>query len=306
MAQVALVCGASGFIGRHAVEAFQAMGWDTFGGGRRSGASAVTGLLGAKYSEGDFRDRRFVEALLQRCRPDRIVFAAGPSDVQASFADPLEDFEAQTTPLFLLLDCARKQPNPPGVLLISSAAVYGNPVNLPVSETSETRPISPYGFHKLCQERLLDQFAALYGLPTCKARLFSTLGSGLRRLAVWEITRRAMHGSFQLRGHGHESRDYLPVDDIGRAIAGLAEAAPFKGEVVNVGSGCETTIAELANEIYQALGIVHAPAFDGKLLAGSPIRWCADVSTLRSFGFAQKNPLAASIAETVNWIKLNA
>jgi len=297
--QAALVLGSGGFIGRHATHALRAAGWNVFGAGR---AAAPHGLDHA-YFAGDLRDRAYVARLLDATRPERIVFACGPASVQRSFEDPVADFDAALLPLVQVLDGARRATRAPGVLLVSSAAVYGNPDSVPVAEGAPCKPISPYGFHKLQQEMLLDEFFALYGLPVCKARVFSTYGPGVRQLAVWDIARRALKGDFSLHGTGTESRDYLHVADVGAALEKICAGAPFAGECINVASGTETPIAQLANLIYSAAGAAGSPAFEGAAEPGKPLRWRADTGRLRALGFAPAVPLEQGLAETVEWIR---
>lgn len=306
MAKVALICGATGFIGGYTVRAFVDAGWQVMGAGRSALASCASSVGDVPYFQGDLQEQSFVDAVFKAAAPHQIVFAAGPSNVQQSFDDPTRDFESQVLPLFRLLDAARKLRKLPQVLLVSSAAVYGNPAHLPVAETCPLAPISPYGFHKLHQERLLDEFAALYGMATCKARVFSTYGIGLQHLAVWDITRRMLSGESKLRGKGLESRDYLNVSDVANALEMIAARSEFAGEAVNVASGTEVTIDELARAINRALANVVEPSFDGEELAGSPIRWQADTGALSALGFVQKIPLAVGIAETVDWIRQSA
>jgi UDP-glucose 4-epimerase len=299
--RTALVLGAHGFIGRYAVAALRAAGWTVFGAGRAAALASESA-----YFAGDLRQRDHVGHILDSVRPGRIVFACGPASVQRSFEDPVGDFEAQMLPLVQVLDGARRAAHRPGVLLVSSAAVYGNPASIPVAESAPCQPISPYGFHKVQQEMLLDEFLALYGLPVCKARVFSTYGPGVRQLAVWDIAQRALKGDFTLHGTGRESRDYLHVADAGAALEKICSAAPFAGECINVASGVETPIEQLAALIYRATGAAGSPAFAGAAEPGKPMRWRADVSRLRALGFAPALPLEQGLRETVDWVRAHA
>jgi UDP-glucose 4-epimerase len=193
----------------------------------------------------------------------------------------------------------------PAVLLVSSAAVYGNPAAIPVGEDAPLAPISPYGFHKIQQELLLDEYRKVFGVRTCKARVFSTYGPGLRHLAVWDIAQRALRGDFSLHGSGQESRDYLHVHDVGRGLAHLCRHAPFEGEAINIASGQETPIGDLARMIYAGLGVQGEPRFQGDELSGSPLRWRADVSRLHALGFAAEFAAEDGLRETMKWIVAN-
>src|SRR3569623_1506050 len=165
-----LVCGAGGFIGAHTCRALADLGYEV-AGVALAPAQAVAGAR--HWIEGDLRDAAFASQTVRALRPQRIVFAAGAADVQASVEAPARDFADQTLPLVNVLDAARRLEAPPAVLLVSSAAVYGNPGTVPVTESAPAAPVSPYGFHKLTQETLLAEFRSLYGIPACAARAFS-------------------------------------------------------------------------------------------------------------------------------------
>jgi UDP-glucose 4-epimerase len=306
MAEGALICGAGGFLGSYTAAAFRDAGWRVIGAGRGDALGLEQYPKDVPFIRGDFESPVFVSQLLDEAKPNRLVFAAGPSDVQRSILDPVRDFNDQMLPLIQVLWAASRASPPPGVLLVSSAAIYGNAGRLPVAESEPPYPISPYGFHKLAQETLLDEFGTLYGVPICKARVFSTYGRGLRRLAVWEIARRAMAGDYKLRGTGEETRDYLHVSDVAQALDCIARCAPFQGEIINIASGDESSMEHVASLIYSALGISMTPEFDGTCLAGSPLRWRADVTALHGLGFKQRISLETGISDTVAWIKRHA
>ena len=294
MNRVTLVCGAGGFIGGTCLPVFDDAGWKVAASGRGMLGESRRDRPGIPFYRGDFSDATFASRMLSEVKPDRVVFLAAPASVGQSFIDPVADFRDQTSPFIQFLECARLTPNPPGVLLVSSAAIYGNPRSIPVPERAAPDPISPYGFHKLQQELLLDEYAKLYGMSTCKARVFSTYGPGLRHLAVWDIARRAI------------GRDYLHVSDVARALESICRHAPFQGESINVASGVEQTIEHVADLIYEAVGAKATPMFEGSQVKGNPVRWRADVQRLAALGFSPRVPFASGIADTVAWISANA
>ena len=309
MSRSILITGAAGFIGGYATERFNRAGWRLIGVDRREmGTFAHLAKPNFDfYTQNDLTDERSIVALLNRHRPEACIHLAAPASVRASLENPREDFIAQTFPLFCLLEAIRLSEVSPRLLLVSSAAVYGNPDSLPISEQGKIIPISPYGFHKHHQERLLDEYHALYGLQVCKARVFSTYGPGLAHLAVWDITRRAIRGDYMVHGTGEETRDYLFVKDVASALSCIVENASFSGEAINVGSGEETPIITLAEKIYSALGLDAKPRLQNvQEIAGNPMRWRADVSRLSALGFEREVSLDAGIRSTVEWIKANS
>jgi UDP-glucose 4-epimerase len=300
-----LITGAAGFIGGYAADHFSKAGWRVIAVDRNQRDSYThPAKPHIEYSiSADLSYENIIVPLQQFC-PQVCIHLAGPASVGASFRDPLADFAAQTQPLLQLLESVRLSEIPTHVLLVSSAAVYGNPENLPIPEDAEVKPISPYGFHKYYQEALLDQYRALYGVSVCKARVFSTYGPGLPHLAVWDITRRALRGDYTIFGSGEETRDYLYIEDVAAALCCIAERASFAGEAINIASGRETRILDLTEKIYLELGLdATTRLLKQQGSSGNPVRWCANVSRLERLGFTRRISLEEGISRTVNWIR---
>jgi UDP-glucose 4-epimerase len=112
--------------------------------------------------------------------------------------------------------------------------------------------------------RGLQEFFQVYGLPTASVRIFSAYGLGLRRQVLWDICRKALSCEpLALMGTGKESRDFIHVGDIARALETVAMSAPMQGEVYNLASGREVTIMQLAEIILDTLGLDCQLQFDG-------------------------------------------
>ena len=303
-----MLTGAAGFIGSYVAACFSSAGWHVTALDR-NGAEDPNHPAKPHYDcylRNNLTSAGSIIATLIRHRPEICIHLAGPASVGASWQNPVTDFASHTLPLFHLLEAIRLSGMQTRMLLVSSAAVYGNPESFPVNENQKIKPISPYGFHKCHQEMLLDQYCFLYGLKVCKARVFSTYGPGLKQLAVWDITRSALQGNYTVYGTGKEGRDYLCVKDVASALHCIVERASFSGEAINVASGQETRILTLAEMIYQELGIRKKPELlNGQKSTGNPTRWCADISRLQSLGFAQQISLEDGIRSTIQWIKVN-
>jgi UDP-glucose 4-epimerase len=192
-------------------------------------------------------------------------------------------------------------------LFFSSAAVYGNPAHLPVSETALDAPISPYGIHKAAAEILIEHYARLFGLRASMLRMFSAYGEGLRKQIVWDLCQKAMlaqrdHETIELHGTGEETRDFIHAADVARAALLIAQHPPQSGtQIINVASGEETSIRILAESVLRALGCKSKLAFNGARRAGDPVNWRADVSRLRALAFTPGVPFADGIANCIRW-----
>ena len=145
-----LVTGANGFVGEAVARRARQSNWD-MGVIIRNGASAHA-IVGRSYTSQD------IAHVAEAFRPDAVVHAAGASSPLKSISDPSANHADTVGPFAALLEGLRMA-STPAVVLVSSAAVYGNPRVLPVDEDAEPAPISPYGEHKLICERLAREFS---------------------------------------------------------------------------------------------------------------------------------------------------
>ena len=205
---------------------------------------------------------------------------------------------------FELLDALRRRVPGCRFIFLSSAAVYGEPDSLPVSELEPVKPILPYGFHKRQCELLCEEFASIYGMPTASLRIFSAYGAGLRRQVIWDLCYRVLtEGKLELKGTGTESRDFIHVQDIVQAAIAVLDNAEKVGEVYNVASGEEVAIKELAERLVAALGMDAEPVFDGVVPPGHPRNWRADITKLKRLGFSPKISLEDGLSSFATWCR---
>jgi len=303
MTRTVLLTGAGGFLAGHVARAFARSGWSAIGVGRSDPNRQVD--LFAAFHFSDLSEPQRLLSILDRYTPDALVHLAAPASVQRSISHPQADFLGHVIPTANVLEAVRLSEKRPAVILVSSAAVYGNPGRLPVTEDAPISPISPYGFHKVHQEQLLSEYAAIHGVRGCVVRVFSTYGENLRGLAVWEITRPALAANRTVFGTGDETRDYLYARDVADAVVCVAARAEFAGEQINIASGQEVSIRTLVSEIYRLLDIDVEPEFTGRAAEGSPIHWRADTTRLRALGF-DPAPWSAGLVSTVAWIRQHA
>ncbi|MBE9126891.1 MULTISPECIES: NAD-dependent epimerase/dehydratase family protein [unclassified Coleofasciculus] len=279
----ALILGVTGFIGRYISRHFFEAGWLVVGVGTRPPENAPSQYL-ITYQQMVLPSTELVE-LIKDIQPQVCIHCVGRASVGLSVTEPAEDFQASVTITFHLLNTLRLYAPQCRLIYLSSAAVYGNPEILPIKENHKLNPISPYGFHKLMCEQLCIEFFKIYGLPTAVVRIFSAYGPGLRRQVLWDICQKALTQTvLKLQGTGNESRDFIHVRDVAKAIYTLAEKAPCKADVYNLASSVETTIRELAELILVQLECKVSLEFDGKVPLGNPSNWRADMTSFTQFG----------------------
>jgi UDP-glucose 4-epimerase len=218
--------------------------------------------------------------------------------------NPRSDYIDGPALTFSLLDSLRHFQPRCIFVHISSAAVYGNPKHLPVDEQDEVRPISSYGFHKWQSEIICREFASLWNMKTTSARLFSAYGPGLRRQVLWDITYKILtQPELRLQGDGKESRDFVHIQDIARGLQVIIQKANMQGEVYNVASGEETTIADLAAVLLGSSRVERKVLFSGESPAGVPKNWKADIGLIKSFGFVPQISLKDGVRAFAEWAR---
>lgn len=279
------VTGADGFLGGAIAEAFASAGASVARWGKPAGPLTLTGL----------------EQTFCGQRPDLVIHAAGPSAVGPSMSNPLGDFQRGSGSTAEVLEAVRRWSPEAGVIFLSSGAVYGNPQELPVTETARLHPLSPYGFHKWISEVLLEEYRTVFGLRCISLRIFSAYGDGLRKQVLWDVCRKAVAGKLILQGDGSQSRDFIHRDDVASAVRHLADLRGDWPPVVNLAFGAEVTIAQAADWIRQELGYEAPVAYDGIMPAGNPQRWRADIRLMKSLGWSPRVPPEEGIRAFARW-----
>lgn len=296
------ITGACGFLGRHVARAFRVAGFHVTGCDVISPGSAPVDFV-HDYLELGLPSSRLGE-IVHHLQPNVVVHCAGRASVPRSLIEPLDDFHANTVVVVDLLDLIRRHSPMSKFVLLSSAAVYGNPTRLPISEDAAVRPISPYGFHKRQAELACEEYHRVHGLKTVSMRIFSAYGPGLARQVVWDIIRKCEHDDeLILAGTGEETRDFIHAEDVAAATIRIAESPLGGGDVVNVASGEETRISDLAVSIMAAVGVEKAIRFSGQGATGMPTRWRACVSRLRDLGCTPRWSMQDGVRDCVAWAR---
>jgi len=281
--QKILVTGAFGFLGWKISHFLHESGYSVLGIGRGKSRRILKPAF--PTIEMHMPDPQ-MDSILKEFAPDCVVHCASPASVPFSVSHPHSDFMQSAGALSSLLDALRR--NSPSIqfILISSASVYGNPVQLPVGESHRIQPISPYGFHKHISETLCNEYETIHGFETTIVRLFSAYGFGLRKQVVWDIFQKIHHHKervLNLFGTGEESRDFLHVNDVANAIQ-LLISKKATG-TFNLGSGEETSIRTLCETICDVVQFQGEIEFSGETRTGDPMNWCADISKIQKLGF---------------------
>lgn len=256
-----LVTGGAGFIGSHLVDALIERGdqvtvIDDFSSGSKSNLR-VSDRLTVK----EFRLGRKIPADLPEGVFDAVVHLAGLPSVTASWADAAEAHERNLSATVSLLEACSTLAIP-RFIFASSAAVYGLPVSLPVHETADCRPLSPYGLQKLTCEKYLELFAKQHGLCGIALRLFNVYGPRQRpdssysgAISIFSETLRRGE-ALTVYGDGTQTRDFVFVADVVEAMC-AALTVPMKPGAtltLNIGTGVRSSLLELIETLSRVSG----------------------------------------------------
>lgn len=297
-----LITGVTGFVGRYVARQFAEVGWNVVGLGTRPAENAPMQSL--SYYQQLTLPADALADLVQKIQPHVCIHCAARASVNFSVTEPAQDFSASVDVTFNVVNTLRLYAPQCRLIYLSSAAVYGNPQTLPIHESQTPQPISPYGFHRLISEQICAEFFKIYGLPTSIVRIFSAYGPGLRRQVLWDMCHKALtQPILKLQGTGTESRDFIHVRDIAKALYVLAEHAPCQAEVHNLASGVETTIRELADMVLVHVERKISIEFDSVIRAGDPLNWKADVTRLTKLGFTPEVSLQRGISVYAQWCR---
>ena len=236
----ALITGAAGFVGQHLTRYLESMGDDVIGIDRTTGV--------------DLLDADAVRAAIVAAAPDAVYHLGGWSDVGASWQAPLATLKVNSEGTLNVLQACRDSVG--RVLVVSSADIYGKVTlaELPLTEDSPVRPVSPYAASKVAADMIALQAWLGYGLEVMRVRAFNHLGPGqanqfvapalAERIAMCE---RDGHEEVTV-GNLTPRRDFTDVRDVVRAYRMIiADGEP--GEAYNVCSGHDIAIAELGERL---------------------------------------------------------
>jgi dTDP-glucose 4,6-dehydratase len=238
-----------------------------------------------------------------------IVNAAAESHVEKSIEEGASEFvRTNVEGTQILLDAIRERPVE-RFLLVSSSEVYGTAEYAPMDEEHPLEPRSPYAATKAGGDRLAYSYWVTYGLPIVIVRPFNNYGPRQHpEKVVPRFVTQALDGEpLTVHGDGHASRDWLYVDDDAEAIEALIEAPleAVAGEVVNVATGVDISVGEVARLVLDAVGsdsgVVHLEERPGQV-----DRHIGSTSKLaRLTGWRARTSFEDGLERTVEWYREN-
>jgi NAD dependent epimerase/dehydratase len=307
-----LVTGADGFIGSHLVEAlldegcevrafvyynsFGSLGWlDTLPRATRDAVAIFAG---------DVRDPNGVRTAL--AGQDVVFHLAALIGIPFSYHSPDSYVETNIRGTLNILQAARDH-GTERVVVTSTSEVYGTARYVPIDEDHPLQGQSPYSATKIGADKIAESFHLAFGLPVVTARPFNTYGPRQSaRAIIPTIITQALAGTGRIElGALSPTRDLTYVADTCAGFLALAGCDDAVGRVVNIGSGAEISVGDLAKLIGELIGVsFDIVSSDDRLRPqGSEVeRLLADISLVREItGWEPRVPLREGLARTIEW-----
>jgi UDP-glucose 4-epimerase len=268
-----LVTGGAGFIGYHLCSKLSNLTddltiYDDLSSGKMENAKDVPK---AKFVKGDILDLKTLYGIE---KSDLIYHLAAQVVVPYSMENPLIDFETNAKGTLCVLEKARK--DDAKLVFASSAAVYGNPTQLPTSEEYGFHPFSCYGLSKVVGEEYCNIYREQYGLDIVITRFANVYGLRCHGVIHDFLEKLAKNpNKLEIIGTGQQSRDLVHVSDVVELLVKVGSLKSANGQTYNVGLGKTTKIIDLAKLMLQILNLQ-----DKTVVTTTGVSWQGDINTI--------------------------
>ena len=250
-----VVTGGLGFIGSNLVDQLVLKGHkvvvlDNFSTGRRSNLSHHN-KNNVKIIKIDISKSKSLDKYLKGV--SYVFHLAGLADIVPSIENPNKYFKSNVIGTFNVIQAAKKA-NIKKFIYAASASCYGFPDSFPTSENAKINPMYPYAFTKWQAEELVMHWVKVYNFPATSLRFFNCYGPRSRTSGAYGavfgvfLAQKLAKKPLTIVGNGEQTRDFIHVKDLVRAILGAASSRKI-GEIYNVGSGKEVKVNKIAKLI---------------------------------------------------------
>jgi UDP-glucose 4-epimerase len=211
-----------------------------------------------KLIVGDIRDKKVMKETLRAA--DYVFHFAAQVSYIDSLKMPFVDLGINVAGTLSILELLRKHNRAARAYFSSSRMVIGRPVRKIIDEEHPTGPLSLYGIHKLASEGYFRTYGREFGLETTILRLTNPYGPRQQvkhskyGLVGWFIRQAMADETIRVFGSGDQTRDYIYVDDIVRAILLLMKSPRPSGEIFNLGSGRSTAFKSMVRKVVRTVG----------------------------------------------------
>ncbi len=310
-----LLTGGAGYVGSHVAAALAEAGhepviYDDLTGGHRSAA------LDSPLVEGDVGDRKVVLSALQEYAIDALMHFAALIVVSESVRDPARYYQANLVKPLAMLG-AMREAGVARIIFSSTAAVYGEPEEVPITEAHPTRPVNPYGRTKLALEGALESWRQAHGLGYAALRYFNAAGAdpqgrlgedhhpethlipNVLAVALGKRPALELFGDDYPTPDGTCVRDYVHVSDLARAhVLALESLQPEEGRLYNLGNARGHSVKEVVEVARRVTGHTIPVEVSPRRAGDAAVLVASAQRAERELGWKRTSSDLATIVET--------
>ncbi|MDE6852708.1 MAG: SDR family NAD(P)-dependent oxidoreductase [Lachnospiraceae bacterium] len=257
-----LVAGGAGFIGSNLCSALLTAGHfvicvDNMSRGTKENIKALENEKQFCFYQADISMMEQIQEIFEKERPEYIFHLAANSDIQASAKNPEIEYRDTYSTTFWLLQCMREY-GVKKLFFASTSAVYGNKHGIVMDEmTPNLSPVSYYGAAKLGSEALISSFSYMNDMKALVFRFPNVIGPHLTHGVIYDFINKLKKDASKLEilGDGKQTKPYIYVNDLIRAILMLMEDLPNGMTVYNLGVDSSTSVTRIADILCDEMGI---------------------------------------------------
>jgi UDP-glucose 4-epimerase len=313
-----LVTGAGGFIGSNLVRAllndknYDLILTDKKGPRNDPSKGYNTQSQRIKFYNLDITKRESAFDILKNHKIDTCVHLAALVNVEDSIKDPDKTMDVNVKGTINILDaCSHNHID--NFVFASSAAVYGHPAKIPITEEHQLKPISPYGTSKLLAEKHVSSYMNSKKIRnTISLRIFNAYGEGQfgNVSVITKFAKRLSMGlSPVIYGTGMQKRDFVSINDVVNAVLLSIKAMENKSDrlestspsIFNIGTGVATTIKDLCEQMIKLSGLDLQPTYAGGNDEADINASCADITKAKNFlNFSPNTSLSLDLERIIS------
>jgi len=311
-----LVTGAGGFIGSHLAEELVRQGEEVRAFVRynsRDGRGLLEELPQDIQNQievvpGDLKDPEGVRKAVQGCH--KIFHLGALIAIPYSYVHPFDFIQTNVIGTAHLLNACLNHENLDRIVLTSTSEVYGTAQYIPIDEKHPLRAQSPYAASKIAADKLAESYYLSFGLPIATLRPFNTFGprQSLRAI-IPTIISQAIDGKGIRLGNTKPRRDFLFVRDTVQGFVKVGRCEKAVGKVINIGTGEDISIEELAKIIFDRMGKRMEIKVEDRRIRpekSEVMQLLSDTRLAKEiFGWAPRYTLEDGLKETIEWYQQN-
>lgn len=258
----------------------------------------------ADFIKADIRDRSLLEKIFEDFQPEIVNHHAAQINVRSSVEDPVFDAQVNILATINLLELSVKHRITKFMFASTGGAIYGQPEAIPCSEDTIPSPISPYGVSKYAVEKYLQYYRTVHGLSQVVLRYSNVYGPrqnphGEAGVVAIFCNRIKDGHPCEIYGNGHQTRDYIYVEDVARANVLTLTA---QDSTLNIGTGIETSVNEIVSTLKKVTNrdvkVAYTPRRSGEV-----DRIALEIKRAEALvGWRPDIDLQRGIAKTWKWV----